>query len=92
MLRRRKFLQLSTLSLGSTFISSFISKQGNSVNNPIVISTWDAGIEANKAAWSILNNKGKAIDAVENGVRVTEDSLNCCVGLGANPDRDGKVT
>lgn len=92
MLRRRKFLQLSTLSLGSTFISSFISKQGNSVNNPIIISTWDAGIEANKAAWSILNNKGKAIDAVENGVRVTEDSLNCCVGLGANPDRDGKVT
>ena len=25
-------------------------------------------------------------------MRVTEDSINCCVGLGANPDRDGIVT
>jgi N4-(beta-N-acetylglucosaminyl)-L-asparaginase len=30
---------------------------------------------------------------VEKGVMVTEDSQNCCVGLGANPDRgDGFVT
>lgn len=92
MLRRRKFLQLSTLGLSSTLFSAFTSRQNNVFNNPIVISTWDAGIEANKAAWLILNNKGKAIDAVENGVRVTEASLNCCVGLGANPDREGKVT
>jgi N4-(beta-N-acetylglucosaminyl)-L-asparaginase len=59
---------------------------------PVVISTWDAGIAANKAAWEVLSKKGKAIDAVEKGVMVTEDSQNCCVGLGANPDRDGFVT
>jgi len=59
---------------------------------PIVISTWDAGIEANKAAWKVLRNGGRALDAVEQGVMVTESSLNCCVGLGANPDRDGHVT
>jgi N4-(beta-N-acetylglucosaminyl)-L-asparaginase len=29
---------------------------------------------------------------VEKGVMVTEASQNCCVGLGANPDRDGFVT
>ena len=56
----------------------------NIVSKPIVISTWDAGIDANKAAWEVLSKKGKAIDAVEKGVMVTEASKNCCVGLGAN--------
>lgn len=60
--------------------------------SPIVISTWDAGIEANKGAWGILGAGGRALDAVEAGVKVTEASKNCCVGLGANPDRDGFVT
>lgn len=59
---------------------------------PVVISTWDTGLDANKGAWAILGKGGRALDAVEAGVRVTEASLNCCVGLGANPDRDGFVT
>ena len=59
---------------------------------PIVISTWDAGLAANAGAWKILGSNGRALDAVEAGVRVTEASINCCVGLGANPDRDGIVT
>src|SRR6185437_13918578 len=42
--------------------------------------------------WEILVKNGHALDAVEAGVRVTEASINCCVGLGANPDRDGHVT
>jgi N4-(beta-N-acetylglucosaminyl)-L-asparaginase len=61
-------------------------------DNPIVISTWGTGFEANKTAWKILSVGGRALDAVEEGVRTTEDSINCCVGLGANPDRDGVVT
>ncbi|MES1219531.1 MAG: N(4)-(beta-N-acetylglucosaminyl)-L-asparaginase [Bacteroidota bacterium] len=59
---------------------------------PVVISTWDAGLAANKAAWDILKKNGRALDAVEAGVMITEASQNCCVGLGANPDRDGFVT
>src|SRR4029078_3169893 len=62
------------------------------VGKPIVISTWDEGLNANKAAWKVLNSGGRALDAVEEGVKVTEASQNCCVGLGANPDRDGFVT
>ena len=58
----------------------------------MVISTWDAGIEANKAAWKVLRSGGRALDAVEQGVMVTEASISCCVGLGAYPDRDGHVT
>ncbi len=59
---------------------------------PVVISTWDAGLRANKAAWEILKDGGRALDAVEKGVMVTESEQSCCVGLGANPDRDGFVT
>jgi N4-(beta-N-acetylglucosaminyl)-L-asparaginase len=58
----------------------------------VVISTWDTGLAANKGAWEVLGQNGTALDAVEAGVKVTESSINCCVGIGANPDRDGIVT
>lgn len=64
-----------------------------SITKPIVVSTWNHGLEANKMAWKILQENGKALDAVEQGVRVTEsDPDNMSVGLGGLPDRDGKVT
>ena len=90
MLHRRHFLQLGSLGLSALTFSSFRGKM--TAQKPLVLSTWDAGITANKAAWQILRNGGRALDAVEQGVRVTEASLNCCVVLGANPDRDGYVT
>lgn len=95
MFNRRNFLQtLSFLSAGMTLSSSRVaaSKNKPTTTKPIVISTWDAGLVANKKAWSILATGGRALDAVEQGVRETEASINCCVGLGANPDRDGHVT
>ncbi len=93
MLQRRKFLELSSLGLSAITFSGFTSKSNNSVGKkPIVISTWAEGLNANKAAWAVLKNGGRAVDAVEKGVMVTENSQNCCVGLGANPDRDGYVT
>jgi N4-(beta-N-acetylglucosaminyl)-L-asparaginase len=91
MLHRRRFLQLGSLGLGSFSFAGFISDK-TAARKPIVISTWEAGLEANKAAWKILSAGGRALDAVEKGVMVTEASQNCCVGLGANPDRDGYVT
>jgi N4-(beta-N-acetylglucosaminyl)-L-asparaginase len=90
MLHRRHFLQLSSLGLGSFSFKGFTAPA--EIRKPIVISTWDAGIAANKAAWEVLGKGGRALDAVEKGVMVTEASQNCCVGLGANPDRDGHVT
>src|SRR5258705_5592308 len=95
MITRRKFIYASAF----TSLATFLSKKtwatplaGVVTGKPVVISTWDAGLEANKGAWEILKNNGRALDAVEAGVRVTEASQNCCVGLGANPDRDGYVT
>lgn len=92
MLHRRHFLKLGTLGVSSFPFLSFGAGKAAAGNKPIVIATWNEGINANKAAWEILGKGGKALDAVEAGVRVTENSLNCCVGLGANPDRDGHVT
>lgn len=91
MLHRRRFLQLGSLGLTSFSFAGFTAGKA-AVRKPIVISTWDAGIAANDAAWKILRSGGRALDAVEKGVMVTEASQNCCVGLGANPDRDGYVT
>ncbi len=65
-----------------------------SKDNPIVLSTWyGQGSVANSKAWETLEQKGAAVDAVEQGVMISENDWgNCCVGLGGNPDRDGKVT
>lgn len=60
---------------------------------PIVLSTWSFGLKANEEAMKILQKSGKAIDAVEIGVRIIEDDpTERSVGYGGRPDRDGKVT
>jgi N4-(beta-N-acetylglucosaminyl)-L-asparaginase len=96
MLQRRRFLQMCSIGLGSFIsIKSFASGLGNSNKagrKPIVLSTWDAGINANKGAWNVLRTGGRALDAVEQGVMITESEISCCVGLGAYPDREGIVT
>ena len=96
MSNRRKFLQSSLLgSLGVLLnkrADAVVVNGANVTGQPVVLSTWDTGVAANKGAWEVLGRNGNALDAVEAGVRVTESSINCCVGLGANPDRDGHVT
>jgi len=58
-----------------------------------VISTWDFGVAANQAAWTVLRDGGRALDAVETGVRVPEaDLANHSVGRAGYPDRDGHVS
>ena len=84
MLHRRKFLQLGSLGAGTFFSTKIFSAERFSNGKmPLVISTWDAGINANKGAWKVLRNGGRALDAVEQGVMVTESEISCCVGLGA---------
>lgn len=91
MLNRKKFLQLTAFSAAAAIISKE-SHGSNQFAGPVVLSTWDAGLAANKGAWKVLSSGGSALDAVEQGVMITESSQNCCVGLNANPDRDGFVT
>jgi N4-(beta-N-acetylglucosaminyl)-L-asparaginase len=100
MFNRRKFITGSALAGAALAIPGKVWStpfpEGNLEpveDNPIVISTWDFGIAANAAAWEVLRNNGRALDAVEKGVHVPEaDVKNQSVGYGGLPDRDGKVT
>jgi N4-(beta-N-acetylglucosaminyl)-L-asparaginase len=92
---RRKFLQSSAAGLAGLAaapLAAVALPAAPAVGKPVVISTWDAGVNANKGAWKIIGPDGYALDAVEAGVMVTEAEQSCCVGLGGNPDRDGIVT
>ena len=98
-IKRRSFFKLGMLgaAIGLTkpsraaglIAESFEAK----IEGPIVVSTWQHGLEANEAAWKVLSTGGTALDAVEKGVMVTESDLtNRSVGIGGRPDRDGHVT
>ena len=87
-MKRKQFLQLSSLAALSTNIS--LPQLATVV--PIVISTWDSGMPVNAAAWTVLERNGRALDAIEKGANSIEDSIDCCVGLGGLPDRNGIVT
>ncbi|QKJ63395.1 isoaspartyl peptidase/L-asparaginase family protein [Flavobacterium sp. M31R6] len=102
MTNRRNFLKKTAIASAAVALSSFkgIASEGeetiidsSKVRKPIVLSTWRFGLEANEAAWEVLKKGGRALDAVEAGVRVPEgDPKERSVGYGGRPDRDGRVT
>lgn len=91
-MNRRKFLHLSALTAPLLAANKSLANGFDGITKPIVISTWDSGMPVNAAAWKILSTKGSALDAVEAGAMHIEDKIDCCVGLGGYPDRDGIVT
>jgi len=89
---RRAFLKNSLLSV-PLIATNIPDNKNQKPTKPIVISTWDFGKAANAEAWKVLKNNGRAIDAIEQGARITEaDQSNKTVGYGGYPDRDGRVT
>jgi N4-(beta-N-acetylglucosaminyl)-L-asparaginase len=100
MTSRRDFIKRGTLASAALLLNQteVISQDKNNlenkiINQPIVLSTWNFGLKANEAAWEILKNKGRALDAVEAGVKIPEgDPTERSVGYGGRPDRDGRVT
>jgi N4-(beta-N-acetylglucosaminyl)-L-asparaginase len=94
---RRQFLKISALT-ASLFpflkVKAFNKKPViGKGTKPIVLSTWHFGVPANAEAWNVLSNGGKALDAVEAGVKIPEgDPKVRSVGYGGLPDRDGHVT
>ncbi|MEM1123615.1 MAG: N(4)-(beta-N-acetylglucosaminyl)-L-asparaginase [Bacteroidota bacterium] len=101
MLNRRKFIHRSALSsllaavgLGSTACASEgkTIKTPKGLTKPSVVATWN-NKKANETAWEVIKNGGRALDAVEAGVKIPEEDENDqSVGYGGRPDRDGKVT
>jgi N4-(beta-N-acetylglucosaminyl)-L-asparaginase len=97
---RRKFLKTTGILSSALLLNplDLIAKElpenENTLDSkPIVLSTWDFGLKANEEAWKILGKGGRALDAVEKGVRLVENDPNeRSVGYGGRPDRDGRVT
>ena len=100
MSNRRNFIKGGLLgAVGTAIFPKLIAAKAEKTNpnseggHPMVISTWKHGMPANVAAMEVLQSGGKAIDAVEAGVKIPEaDPESMSVGLGGLPDRDGKVT
>ncbi|MDH3697712.1 MAG: N(4)-(beta-N-acetylglucosaminyl)-L-asparaginase [Flavobacteriaceae bacterium] len=100
-MQRRKFLEVTSLSTAglatSTVIACKDSKRTSEPSEekeikPIVIATWDVP-NATAKAWSVMQNGGNSLDAVEQGVMIEEaDVNNQSVGKGGRPDRDGQVS
>lgn len=88
MFNRRKFLGSSLLASTGLFLKTRNEgiKSSLITDKPIVISTWDFGKAANAAAWEVLSKQGRALDAVEEGVKIPEsDPNNHSVGYGGLP-------
>jgi N4-(beta-N-acetylglucosaminyl)-L-asparaginase len=91
---RRKFILNSVIGSSALLAGcKATASSSEAVNKPIVLSTWDFGLPANAVAWKVLEKGGRALDAVEAGVKVPEGDPNVqTVGYGGFPDRDGHVT
>lgn len=100
MTNRRQFLKTASIASAAVVLPSFAATSEETpittpskIRKPIVLSTWRFGLQANAAAWEVLKNNGKALDAVEAGVKIPEGDPNeRSVGYGGRPDRDGRVT
>lgn len=99
MFNRRKFIKTTAATAGFLAVENKawskvlpVARPGQR-SKPIMISTWDFGVAANKAGWRILSRGGKSLDAIEQAAWVPEaDVHNQTVGYGGLPDRDGFVT
>ncbi|MEZ4983545.1 MAG: N(4)-(beta-N-acetylglucosaminyl)-L-asparaginase [Saprospiraceae bacterium] len=92
---RRKFIKNAALGMAAFPLSAGYRHEAtpSAIQGAIVLSTWDNGIRANEVAWEVLRAGGRALDAVEAGVRVNEaNPLDQSVGYGGRPDRTGRVT
>lgn len=100
MLNRRKFIEKATAAGLVGLLPSalkgetrFSPRPAGEKHLPVIISTWNHGLDANIAAAKVLLQNGSVVDAVEQGVWVPEaDPKNMSVGLGGLPDREGHVT
>ena len=94
---RRQFLDQAALGLlGAGFVSSLHaaerSLEQTGAEPPVVVSTWPFGKPANDAALQTLLGGGSNLDAVEQGIRVTEtDPAVTSVGLKGKTNAAGVV-
>ncbi len=99
-MNRRTFITQSALGVGSLSAldtactpKTLLAQKITTLTQPLIISTWRFGLEANDAGMKIMQAGGTSLDAIEAAGHVPEaDPNNMSVGYGGSPDRDGNVT
>jgi isoaspartyl peptidase/L-asparaginase-like protein (Ntn-hydrolase superfamily) len=95
---RRDFLKTSAIASGGILLNQLTPKNifpssAENDSGPIVISTWAPNLKSNARAMEVLLNGRNSLDAIEEGIKVTEaDPNDTSVGYGGLPDADGIVT
>ena len=91
---RRKFVGRTTIAaLSGAAISAVEAAEqtGERRDPPLIVSTWPFGKPANEAALKALSAGGSILDAVEQGIWVTESAGGSSVGLSGTPNAAGVV-
>jgi len=98
---RRKFITKSSVASAAVLTGGMMNacsletpniKTTEAKTKPLVISTW-RNPKANELAWKMIAEGKKAIDVIEQAIRVVEaDPEDQSVGFGGRPDRNGNVT
>jgi N4-(beta-N-acetylglucosaminyl)-L-asparaginase len=89
---RRKFVRRAALGLAAGAAAAQAQPSPEKGHAPLIVSTWPFGKASNDAALKILLGGGSLLDAVEQGIWVTEDAApNKSVGLGGSPNAAGFV-
>ncbi len=97
-LSRRRFVKTSAaafvggISSRPAKAAAMLSLAELQANGAVIVSTWPFGQPANERALKVIQAGGTGLDAVEQGIHVTEnDVTNASVGLGGIPNADGVV-
>ncbi len=96
-MKRRDFVKAGAIAGGGLLLNqvspSKLFPESSSSNVPIVVSTWAPNLKSNARAMEILIQGKNSLDAIEEGIKVTEaDPNDTSVGYSGLPDADGKVT
>jgi N4-(beta-N-acetylglucosaminyl)-L-asparaginase len=103
-MQRRTALQSMAAAIAATQLSSSssiaqeaetqlsVSEVQDKFESPVFVATWNFGIRACKQSLKTLTATGSCLDAVEQGIRLTEsEEPNRSVGFGGHPNADGIV-
>jgi N4-(beta-N-acetylglucosaminyl)-L-asparaginase len=92
---RRKFMSGAALGLASGTLPISAAEKASQIKQgemPLIVSTWPFGKASNDAGLKVLQTGGSILDAVEQGIWVTESDVhNKSVGLGGSPNAAGVV-
>jgi N4-(beta-N-acetylglucosaminyl)-L-asparaginase len=89
---RRDFLRDATIAAALIPVVARAQPKKAANELPLVIATWDYGVELCAAAQGVFAKGGDMLDALEKGVNVVEDDPNVhSVGYNGLPNEDGVV-